>query len=667
MTKSLPMPNNKNSSEYSSLELCRKEKRKALKKEKRKQKRKEIAEQLRLEELTKLNDPNEQRRIEIEEEIEKERVEKERRDFEERERLFSEELAKRKAIEEEEEQRRLAQVEEQKLKQNEQVEHENDEEDDWEYVEEGPPEIIWKGNEIIVKKNKVRVKKKDEQSTQEDPNRPTSNPLPPQSDAFSEYKSGSMVSAQQLLDDVAQQVPNFGTEHDKAHCPFHLKTGACRFGSRCNRVHFYPDKSCTLLIRNMYSGPGLAWEQDEGLEVLLKYERKLLVALLVSSFLNIKESTPACKSFLMVESRQNTIASKHTDEEVERCYEEFYEDVHTEFLKFGEIINFKVCRNSSSHLRGNVYVHYKSLESSVFANQSINGRYFAGKQVTCEFVNVTKWKVAICGEFMKSKLEACSRGSACNFIHCFRNPGGDYEWADWDKPPPRYWIRKMAALFGYTDQSSFERQAEDENMTPSTYTSSRCSTDLNRYHSRRSQSKEAESPNIRSRSRYEEQNAHDIHQSSHSRKHSSKDRNWRDFHYETYEGEETESMDHPPSNGNYRASESDKYCSDRDGDRNWHGEHTGRRLRSPVGKSQSWYHNEDHTKSRHRGSSRKRSREEADDHKERKNSVKHTKERSKDVHYSGKRSSRHHYERSVSIDDRWDGGSRIHESEHAGG
>lgn len=25
-----------------------------------------------------------------------------------------------------------------------------------------------------------------------------------------------------------------------------------------------------------------------------------------------------------------------------RCYEEFYEDVHTEFLKFGEIVNFKV-------------------------------------------------------------------------------------------------------------------------------------------------------------------------------------------------------------------------------------------------------------------------------------------------------------------------------------
>lgn len=36
-------------------------------------------------------------------------------------------------------------------------------------------------------------------------------------------------------------------------------------------------------------------------------------------------------------------ALQYTDEEVEHSYEEFYEDVHTEFLKFGEIFNFKVC------------------------------------------------------------------------------------------------------------------------------------------------------------------------------------------------------------------------------------------------------------------------------------------------------------------------------------
>lgn len=142
---------------------------------------------------------------------------------------------------------------------------------------------------------------------------------------------------------------------------------------------------------------------------------------------------------------------QHTDEEIEQCYEEFYEDVHTEFLKYGEIVNLKVCRNGSFHLRGNVYVHYKSSESAELAHSSMNGRYFAGKQIFCEFVSVTRWRVAICGEYMKSRFKTCSRGSACNFIHCFRNPGGDYEWADWDNPPPKHWVKKMVVLFGHSD------------------------------------------------------------------------------------------------------------------------------------------------------------------------------------------------------------------------
>ncbi|XP_021723423.1 zinc finger CCCH domain-containing protein 5-like isoform X2 [Chenopodium quinoa] len=384
--------------------MSRKEKRKALKKMKRKQVRKEIAKKEREEEEARLNDPEEQMRLLRLEQEEAERMARERMVFEERERQFLRalEMERKKQEEEEEERRKLDEDSKKELANNENASEAN-EDDDWEYIEEGPAEIIWKGNEIIVKKKKIRVPKKAPEILKEnqESERPISNPLAPQSEAFEDYRS-----AKEVLESVAQQVPNFGTEQDKAHCPFHLKTGVCRFGARCSRVHFYPDKACTILIKNMYNGPGLAWEQDEGLE--------------------------------------------HTDEEVKQSFEDFYEDVHTEFLKFGELVNFKVCKNGSSHLRGNVYVHYKSLESAMLAYQSTNGRYFAGKLLTCEFINVTRWRVAICGEYMKSRFKSCSRGSACNFIHCFQNPGGDYEWADWDKPAPRYWLKKMAALFGYT-------------------------------------------------------------------------------------------------------------------------------------------------------------------------------------------------------------------------
>lgn len=45
----------------------------------------------------------------------------------------------------------------------------------------------------------------------QDADRPTSNPLPPQSEAFGDYKN-ALMSAQHAVENVAQQVPNFGTE-----------------------------------------------------------------------------------------------------------------------------------------------------------------------------------------------------------------------------------------------------------------------------------------------------------------------------------------------------------------------------------------------------------------------------------------------------------------------
>nr|KYP63236.1 Zinc finger CCCH domain-containing protein 5 [Cajanus cajan] len=409
----------------------RKEKRKAMKKMKRKQTRREAAERERREEEERLKDPEEQRLMQLAEQQEVERMQRERILFEERERAWMERIIQKQDDLEEKEK-----------------EKEDQDEDEYQYVQdEGPPEIIWQGNEIIFKKKQLRVRVADKNENHQDKNnRPVSNPLPPESESQSQSQSESHTH---MLQDVAQHIPNFGTEQDKAHCPFHLKTGACRFGLRCSRVHFYPDKSSTLLIKNMYNGPGLACDrdQDEGLE--------------------------------------------YTDEEVERCFEEFYEDVHTEFLKFGEIVNFKVCKNGSFHLRGNVYVQYKLLDSALLAYNSVNGRYFAGKQVSCQFVNLTRWKVAICGEYMKSGFKTCSHGTACNFIHCFRNPGGDYEWADSDKPPPKYWVKKMVALFGYS--VDYETSGERGNLSLPKNISK---TDSDRYHhSRRSRSREMDQLN----------------------------------------------------------------------------------------------------------------------------------------------------------------------------
>lgn len=198
-------------------------------------------------------------------------------------------------------------------------------------------------------------------------------------------------------------------------------------------------------------------------------------------------------------------------------------------------MNFKVCRNGSFHLRGNVYVHYKSLDSAVLAYHSINGRYYAGKQVTCEFVGVTRWKVAICGEYMKSRFKTCSHGTACNFIHCFRNPGGDYEWADWDKPPPRYWVKNMVALFGLTDESGYDKEVKQESMGRRRSTSNAGTVDADRYHSRRSRSRESGySHGEYARRQFDE---NDAHKNVYYQRHTSDGRKRIKMHEERYEEE----------------------------------------------------------------------------------------------------------------------------------
>ncbi|BBN20016.1 U2 small nuclear ribonucleoprotein auxiliary factor 35 kDa subunit-related protein [Marchantia polymorpha subsp. ruderalis] len=374
--------------------LSRKEKRKTLKKLRRKQVRQEAAEKEHLEELARLQDAAEQLRIQEQEKLDAERVEKERVQHDEEERLFHE--REKKAQEEFE--RKQAE----RLKKEEELRLHQEDEEKWRYVEDdGPAEIIWQGNEIIVRKKRVKVPvEQAEQLLLKTAENASSNPLPPQSTAFAAQKLPPPSTP-----DVSEPNPMFGTEQDKTHCPFHIKTGVCRFGVRCSRVHVYPDQSFTLLMRNMYTGPGLSWDHDEGLE--------------------------------------------HSDEEVAEQFEEFYEDVHSEFLQYGELVNFKVCKNGSSHLRGNVYVHYQTEAGAQAAYNAMNGRFYAGKQITCEFVGVTRWRVALCGEYMKGHHKPCSHGTACNFLHCFRNPRGEYDWADWDSPPPRYWAAKMAKLFGY--------------------------------------------------------------------------------------------------------------------------------------------------------------------------------------------------------------------------
>ncbi|XP_071069606.1 U2 small nuclear ribonucleoprotein auxiliary factor 35 kDa subunit-related protein 2-like isoform X2 [Dasypus novemcinctus] len=174
-------------------------------------------------------------------------------------------------------------------------------------------------------------------------------------------------------------------EKDRTNCPFYNKTGACRFGERCSRKHNFPASSPTLLIKHMFTTFGMEqcrrddYDPDASLE--------------------------------------------YSEEEIYQQFLEFYEDVLPEFKNVGKVIQFKVSCNFEPHLRGNVYVQYQSEKECQAAFSLFNGRWYAGRQLQCEFCPVTRWKMAICGLF---EIQQCPRGKHCNFLHVFRNPNNEF-------------------------------------------------------------------------------------------------------------------------------------------------------------------------------------------------------------------------------------------------
>ncbi|XP_045128017.1 U2 small nuclear ribonucleoprotein auxiliary factor 35 kDa subunit-related protein 1-like isoform X6 [Portunus trituberculatus] len=141
-------------------------------------------------------------------------------------------------------------------------------------------------------------------------------------------------------------------------CPFFNKTGTCRFGVQCSRDHVYPERSSTILLPNMYTYFGM--------------------------------------EHLAVEEKDSDIGLEYSESEIYQHFRDFFEDVLPEFQRCGKVLQFKVCSNASPHLRGNVYVQFLSEEDAGRACALFNGRWYAGRQLTCYLVTIEKWKSALC-------------------------------------------------------------------------------------------------------------------------------------------------------------------------------------------------------------------------------------------------------------------------------
>ncbi|XP_043586954.1 U2 small nuclear ribonucleoprotein auxiliary factor 35 kDa subunit-related protein 2 isoform X2 [Bombus pyrosoma] len=155
------------------------------------------------------------------------------------------------------------------------------------------------------------------------------------------------------------------SQPSKELCPFFTKTGACRYGNICSRNHRRVCLSKVILVPGFYTHFSLEKNSAE-------YD--------------------------------TDIALEFENSETQQHFHEFYKDVVPELESFGRIKTLKYCCNTEVHLRGNLYVEYYTEREAARALRRLKGRWYAGRQLNCEFVNLKSWRSAVCG------MSKCPKG-----------------------------------------------------------------------------------------------------------------------------------------------------------------------------------------------------------------------------------------------------------------
>lgn len=72
-------------------------------------------------------------------------------------------------------------------------------------------------------------------------------------------------------------------------------------------------------------------------------------------------------------------APKMSEEEFSKYFDNFYEDVFCELVKYGNLLEMHVCDNVGDHLVGNVYARYEWEDEAQTAVEGLNTRWYAGE------------------------------------------------------------------------------------------------------------------------------------------------------------------------------------------------------------------------------------------------------------------------------------------------
>lgn len=92
----------------------------------------------------------------------------------------------------------------------------------------------------------------------------------------------------------------------------------------------------------------------------------------------------------------------------------FFEDLYLELSKFGRLEGLYVVDNVGDHMVGHVYAKFSDEEEAADAIEKLQGRYYDGILLDCEYSPVTDFREARCRDYDE---ETCSRAGFCNFLH----------------------------------------------------------------------------------------------------------------------------------------------------------------------------------------------------------------------------------------------------------
>lgn len=100
--------------------------------------------------------------------------------------------------------------------------------------------------------------------------------------------------------------------------------------------------------------------------------------------------------------------------EVQREFDEFYEDFYVELAQLGSLVEMHVCDNVGEHLIGNVYARFEWEEDAQRAIDALNNRWYNKRPLFAELSPVTDFREACCRQH---ETNDCQRGGFCNFMH----------------------------------------------------------------------------------------------------------------------------------------------------------------------------------------------------------------------------------------------------------